>query len=258
MTASGSACTAWTAASWATPRTPTRSRCSWRSTCARSYLYSLTPPATNYQSPYAAFLFGTHTGFCQHFAGAMAILLRFNGVPARVAVGFTTGRRVARSTFVVTRNDAHAWVEAYFPQIGWVSFDPTPGRSLPGVGASSTSAGFVDPFRHSGGTGGGPSSPAAAPVRDNAQKDPSTGESTGGAGVLVKGRSHWWLAWLALAAAVTAWPLARMGRPAAADAPRRRAPQAARVAGRALPHLARLWHARVRRADAGGDGAAAA
>jgi protein-glutamine gamma-glutamyltransferase len=178
----------------------------------RSYLYSLTPPATSYQSPYAAFLFGTHTGFCQHFAGAMALLLRFNGVPARVAVGFTMGHRVDRSTFVVTRNDAHAWVEAYFPQVGWVSFDPTPGRSLPGLGASSTSAGFVDPFRHAGSTGGGSTSAAGQPVRNNAQKDPSTGESSGAVGPAVKGRGHWWLPWLALAAAATAWPLARMGR----------------------------------------------
>ena len=57
-----------------------------------NYIYSLTPPPTRYRSPYAAFLFDTKTGYCQHFAGAMAVLLRFNGIPARVAVGFTTGR----------------------------------------------------------------------------------------------------------------------------------------------------------------------
>ena len=89
------------------------------------YKYSLKPPKTDYLSPYAAFLFDTKTGYCQHFAGAMAVLLRFNGIPARVAVGFTTGEKVGDGTYVVTRNDAHAWVEAYFPGVGWVPFDPT-------------------------------------------------------------------------------------------------------------------------------------
>ena len=94
---------------------------------------------TDYLSPYAAFLFKTKTGYCQHFAGAMAVLLRFNGIPARVAVGFTTGEKVDDGTYVVTRNDAHAWVEAYFPGVGWVPFDPTPGRALPVSGDAPTS-----------------------------------------------------------------------------------------------------------------------
>ena len=103
------------------------------------YTYSLKPPETDYASPYAAFLFKTKTGYCQHFAGAMAVLLRFNGIPARVAVGFTTGEKVADGTYIVTRNDAHAWVEAYFPGVGWVPFDPTPGRALPVSGDAPTS-----------------------------------------------------------------------------------------------------------------------
>ena len=80
-------------------------------------------------------------------------LLRFNGIPARVAVGFTAGDKRKDGWFVVDRNDAHAWVEAYFPGVGWVPFDPTPGRTLPGPGGSSTSAGFVDPG-FDGGAGG--------------------------------------------------------------------------------------------------------
>jgi transglutaminase-like putative cysteine protease len=111
-----------------------------------NYAYSLTPPSPQQESPYAAFLTTTGQGFCQHFAGAMAVLLRFNGVPARVAVGFATGVRVADDTFIVSRNDAHAWVEAYFPGVGWVMFEPTPGQRVPGPGASSTSAEFSDPF----------------------------------------------------------------------------------------------------------------
>ena len=100
-----------------------------------NFTYSLKPPSTDFYSPYAAFLFRTHAGYCQHFAGAMAVLLRFNGIPARVAVGFSPGEKAGDGTFVVTRKDAHAWVEVYFPGVGWVPFDPTPGRTIPGPGA---------------------------------------------------------------------------------------------------------------------------
>ena len=125
-----------------------------------NYTYSLTPPSPKERSPYADFLFTTRQGFCQHFAGAMAVLLRFNGIPARVAVGFATGTQVAQDIYVVNRNDAHAWVEAYFPRVGWVTFEPTPGQSLPGPGTSSASADFSDPFtRALGASAGRPGDP---------------------------------------------------------------------------------------------------
>lgn len=113
------------------------------------YQYSLTPPASSYSSPYAAFLFDNHLGYCQHFAGSMALLLRFNGIPARVAVGFTAGE-LQRGSYTVSTNNAHAWVEAYFPHVGWVAFDPTPGRNIPVPGPSSTSPGFTNPFASNG------------------------------------------------------------------------------------------------------------
>jgi transglutaminase-like putative cysteine protease len=71
-----------------------------------NYTYSLEPPETDSRSPYAAFLFETKTGYCQHFAGAMAVLLRFNGIPARVAVGFASGDRGKDGVFVVSRSVA--------------------------------------------------------------------------------------------------------------------------------------------------------
>jgi transglutaminase-like putative cysteine protease len=111
------------------------------------YQYTLEPPASNYPSPYAAFLFDTKAGYCQHFAGAMALLLRYNSIPARVAVGFTEGELESNGVYSVSTNNAHAWVEAYFPTVGWVAFDPTPGRSLPTPGGSSTSPGFQDPYQ---------------------------------------------------------------------------------------------------------------
>ena len=92
----------------------------------RGYVYNETPPSRPY--PLEDFLFEDRKGYCQQFAGAMAMLLRMGGVPARVAVGFTPGTYdgVTRS-WLVTDTDAHAWVEAWFPHYGWVRFDPTPG-----------------------------------------------------------------------------------------------------------------------------------
>lgn len=89
------------------------------------FTYSENPGFSTY--PLETFLFDTRKGYCQHFAGAMALLLRMGGVPARVAVGFTQGRQdPATGQWRVTDFDAHAWVEAWFPSYGWVRFDPTP------------------------------------------------------------------------------------------------------------------------------------
>lgn len=91
----------------------------------RGFAYSETPPRR--QLPIEAFLFRDRAGYCQQFAGAAALLLRMGGLPARVSAGFTSGSRDgARDEYVVRDYDAHAWVEVWFPQIGWVQFDPTP------------------------------------------------------------------------------------------------------------------------------------
>src|SRR5581483_8311530 len=67
----------------------------------------------------ASFILHTRAGYCQHFAGAMALMLRYLGVPARVAVGFSSGAYDAKSgTWRVTDHDAHAWVEAWFRGYG--------------------------------------------------------------------------------------------------------------------------------------------
>ncbi len=92
---------------------------------AHGYTYSESPPPSHY--PLETFLFSSKRGYCQQFAGAMALLLRMGGVPARVAAGFTQGDYdPATKQWVATDLDAHAWVEAWFPQYGWVRFDPTP------------------------------------------------------------------------------------------------------------------------------------
>jgi transglutaminase-like putative cysteine protease len=70
-------------------------------------------------------------GFCQQFAVAMAVMLRSLGIPARVAEGFTPGEPQEDGTFLVTTDNAHAWVEVRFPSYGWLAFEPTPTRANP-------------------------------------------------------------------------------------------------------------------------------
>ena len=89
-----------------------------------SYTYSETPPAR--RLPLRAFLLRDGIGYCQQFSGAMALMLRMLGIPARVASGFSPGTPSESGTYVVSDFDAHSWVEAYFSGIGWVPFDPTP------------------------------------------------------------------------------------------------------------------------------------
>jgi len=66
-------------------------------------------------------------GFCEQYATAMAAMLRIEGIPSRVAVGFTPGHRAGNQrAYSVTTSDAHAWPEAWFAGAGWVRFEPTP------------------------------------------------------------------------------------------------------------------------------------
>lgn len=95
---------------------------------ADGFTYSESPPER--RVPLDAFLFTDRLGYCQQFSGAMALLLRMGGVPARVATGFSPGELDReRDEYVVRDTDAHSWVEVYFPQIGWVAFDPTPSEA---------------------------------------------------------------------------------------------------------------------------------
>jgi transglutaminase-like putative cysteine protease len=111
--------------------------------------YSETP--TRSDVPLETFLFDEKAGYCQQFSGAMALLLRMAGIPARIAAGFSPGTRDDKRGEMVVRDiDAHSWVEAYFPEIGWVTFDPTPadsparGRDAEEEAAESAAAGSTD------------------------------------------------------------------------------------------------------------------
>jgi hypothetical protein len=105
------------------------------------FTYSEQPGPTPGLPPLVGFVIDTKTGYCQHFAGSMALMLRLLGIPARVAAGFLPGRYHG-DFWEVTDHDAHAWVEVWFQGLGWLPFDPTPGRGRLAGTYSSTSLGF--------------------------------------------------------------------------------------------------------------------
>jgi transglutaminase-like putative cysteine protease len=108
-----------------TPYDKVRAIDSYFTDSSNGFIYSLsTAPGTS-TDDLVNFL--THKrGYCEQFAGAMAVLVRAAGVPARVAMGYTPGSRQSDGTRLITSHDAHSWVEVYFSDLGWVPFDPTP------------------------------------------------------------------------------------------------------------------------------------
>ena len=100
----------------------------------REYAYSFDMKATG-PEPVADFLFNVKAGHCEYFASAMVLLLRTRGIAARLVNGFLPGEyNDAASAYTVRQQDAHSWVEVYFPETrAWVTFDPTPpaGRTEP-------------------------------------------------------------------------------------------------------------------------------
>ena len=94
---------------------------------ARRYEYQIESPiAPPGQDAVDHFLFETDVGYCEQFASATVMMMRTLGVPARVVVGYTPGtRNPFTGLYEVKASDAHAWVEVYFPRLGWYEFDPT-------------------------------------------------------------------------------------------------------------------------------------
>ncbi len=95
------------------------------------YGYTLQLPRSPVADPLANFLFERKQGHCEYFASSMAVMLRTLRIPSRVVNGFVSGEfNDLTNNYVVRAKDAHAWVEAYFPGYGWVTFDPTPGGGV--------------------------------------------------------------------------------------------------------------------------------
>ena len=93
----------------------------------RQFPYSLQVPGSPVNRDVADyFLFDLQKGYCDYFATTMAVMVRAVGIPARLVTGFSNGAYdYNTSRFVVVQANAHAWVEVYFPGIGWVEFEPT-------------------------------------------------------------------------------------------------------------------------------------
>ena len=176
------------------------------------FVYDEQPPVPAANQPaLVQFVTDTKRGYCQHFAGAMALMLRYLGIPARVAAGFTSGSYDAgKHEWTVTDHEAHDWVEVYFPGWGWLPFDPTPGRGTLDARYSSTNPEFSgSQFIDQIGPEGRRSEAASALSKQEAgrpgQEASGIGNSRGG-GVVTgvvrdKGPSIVVLAFLVLAAA---------------------------------------------------------
>ena len=97
------------------------------------FAYTLDLPATARQTSLEYFLFERRAGHCEYFSTAMVVLLRAADIEARNVNGFLGGEWSQFGNYLaVTQNQAHSWVEVWFPEFGWVTFDPTPGSA--GVG----------------------------------------------------------------------------------------------------------------------------
>lgn len=98
------------------------------------FSYTRELPRTAGEASLDHFLFDRRAGHCEYFSSAMVVLLRSVGIHARNVNGFLGGRWNEFGRYLaVTQNEAHSWVEVWFPSYGWVPFDPTPGGSIDGT-----------------------------------------------------------------------------------------------------------------------------
>jgi transglutaminase-like putative cysteine protease len=104
------------------------------------FTYSLSPPLMQ-QNPIDQFLFEDRIGFCSHYASALTYMLRLANVPARIVTGYQGGEVQSENVISVHQYDAHAWVEAWDDELGWIRSDPTaivaPNRVLSGLLSSA-------------------------------------------------------------------------------------------------------------------------
>jgi transglutaminase-like putative cysteine protease len=164
-----------------------------------------------------AFLFDTRSGYCQQFSGAMSLLLRMGGIPTRVVTGFSPGGySKSKRAWIVRDTDAHSWVEAWFDDWGWVTFDPTPAdtpaRSQIAALERAPEGGTDRGDAAAGDAGSAPRIGGVRPDLLGAQSGPGAGGA--GAGEGSGGGVAWW--WFALAApfvlALVAWLVMRWRR----------------------------------------------
>ena len=89
--------------------------------------YAYLQDVPDHEYPLTSFLFEDRAGYCQHFSGTLGLMLRLIGIPSRVVSGFAPGTPAGEEgAYVIRDEDAHSWVEVWFPKVGWVTVDPTP------------------------------------------------------------------------------------------------------------------------------------
>ncbi|HZB58588.1 MAG TPA: transglutaminase domain-containing protein, partial [Actinomycetota bacterium] len=154
---------------------------------SKEFRYNLNVPALSAGgNQLQRFLTEVREGYCEQFAIAMAMMARQVGVPSRVAVGFTSGEVVDNNFLQVTTHDAHAWPELWFPETGWVPFEPTPrADGTVAVPSYTTPVGRV-PSDDTGTTPApdttGPDTPANPPVQPPEPTPAAEGDPLAGAG----------------------------------------------------------------------------
>ena len=136
--------------------------------------YSLEVQRGHSDDAISAFL-RVRIGYCEQFAGTFAVMARAVGLPARVAVGFTQGELRPDGRYHVLGKHAHAWPEVWFDGVGWVLFEPTPGRGAPGSEGVTGADAEQDstPAEPGDGEGNAPAPTTTAPrVTPTTERDP--------------------------------------------------------------------------------------
>ena len=225
------------------------------------FTYDLEVPAGGSTSAIEAFLAGRR-GYCEQFSGTFAAMARSIGLPARVAVGFTQGERQTDGTYKVLGKHAHAWPEVYFSGLGWIPFEPTPGRGNPdattytGVPTQQADEPPADPTTATTTADSTPATTAASktPIPDKGDKSLPT-LPTGGSQPITTHRStipaflQLLLGLVMAAALVAAWMFAirRLGQ-------RRWAKRRARASGTVAGQIMHEWHRMAEALDLAGCG----
>jgi transglutaminase-like putative cysteine protease len=130
------------------------------------------------------------SGYCIHYASAMAVMARLEGIPSRIAVGYAPGRPTGTTVSVagqgalpeyeVDARDAHAWPELYFQGLGWVPFEPTPSRGVvPSYALETSTSGGASTNQNNDDLI--PSGPASAAPLPSTAPVPLPGGGVGGA-----------------------------------------------------------------------------
>jgi hypothetical protein len=101
-------------------------------TYLRTYPYTLDVPVVPSDREISDyFLFELKTGYCEYYATSMVVLARASGLPSRIVLGYASSEYDAHSAqYIVRELHSHSWVEIYFPEIGWVEFEPTANQPL--------------------------------------------------------------------------------------------------------------------------------